>query len=75
MFLTKNHKVYKFKLLVPCTDRNSNEFLKYYKYITKINDINNFNPNGNNFIILYDYNENYNQKMKFYLLQFFKIWI
>ena len=33
MFLTKNHKVYKFKLLVPCTDRNSNEFLKYYKYI------------------------------------------
>ena len=63
MFLTKNHKVYKFKLLSH-SDRNSNDLLKYYKYITKINDINNFlNPNGNNFIILYDYNENYNKKI------------
>lgn len=64
MFLTKNHKVYKFKLLLSRSDKNNNDLLKYYKYITKTNDINYFlNPNESDFIILYDYNENYNKKI------------
>lgn len=62
MFLTKNHKVYKFKLILSRIDNNNNNLLKYYKYITKTNDINYF-LNESDFIILYDYNENYNKKI------------